>query len=301
MSEEQPVNPWRRRLYYAGMTLGLLLFLWQLASAIASLRSRAVVFVAPVWLIAALGLVVTGYLLQLGGWLLVMRCLRCTLTVSNTFSGYYLSFLPRYIPGTVWGYLSRSEWLSRQHGIFYRKSSIGSLLEAGSFVATALSIGALAYLNAPWQIPAVAVLALAGVVAWPLLAYAANATISGLQWLLIPTAYLVYFCYWVVQGLSLAAICRALDVGQSTDFFHLVAASAVGWSAGFLTVFIPAGFGVRELSLTYLLTTQSGMAVADANLVAVLSRVSMIVSELLMLATAIMWRNYAATQPVPGP
>jgi uncharacterized membrane protein YbhN (UPF0104 family) len=66
-------------------------------------------------------------------------------------------------------------------------------------------------------------------------------------------------------------------------------------------LFVPAGIGVRELSLTYLLTTQSGMAPADANLVAVLSRASMIVAELLMLATAMVWRNRAATQPVTGP
>ena len=105
MSAQKTISPWRRRLYYAGMALGLLLFLWQLTFAIASLRQRAVLLVSPAWLAAALGLVMVGYLLQLGGWLLVMRCLRCDMTVSNAFAGYYLSFLPRYIPGTVWGYL----------------------------------------------------------------------------------------------------------------------------------------------------------------------------------------------------
>lgn len=300
MNGEQPLSPWRRRLYYVGMALGLLLFLWQLVSAIANLRLRDVPLVAPEWLAAALGLVVAGYLLQLGGWLLVMHFLRCRLAANNTFAGYYLSFLPRYIPGTVWGYLGRSEWLLRQHGIRYRKSSIGSLLEAGSFVATAMLIGALAYLSAPWQLLAMLVLAVVGVVAWPLLARAANVASGSSQWLLIPVAYLAYFCYWCVQGLSLWAICRALGVGQGVDLLHLTAASAVGWSAGFLTVFVPAGFGVRELSLTYLLTTQSGMPAADANLVAVLSRVSMIVAELLMLATAVVWRNRTSTQPVPA-
>jgi glycosyltransferase 2 family protein len=301
MSEEQSLNPWRRRLYYVGMALGLVLFLWQLVSAIVTLRQREVPLVAPGWLAAALGLVVAGYLLQLGAWLLVMRFLRNGLTFNNSFAGYYLSFLPRYIPGTVWGYLGRSEWLSRRHGITYRRSSIGSLLEAGSFVATALLIGALVYLVAPWQLLSAAMLVVAGISAWPLLARAAKVAVSGSQWLLIPAAYLAYFCYWLLQGLSLGAICRALGVGQGVDLLHLVAASAVGWSAGFLILFVPAGFGVRELSLTYLLTTQSGMAPADANLVAVLSRASMIVAELLMLATAMVWRNRAATQPVTGP
>ncbi|HMY39454.1 MAG TPA: hypothetical protein PK011_09015, partial [Marinagarivorans sp.] len=54
-----------------------------------------------------------------------------------------------------------TEWLARQLGIGYRKSSIGSLLEAGSFVATALLIGALVYLRAPWQFAAAAATAAA--------------------------------------------------------------------------------------------------------------------------------------------
>jgi uncharacterized membrane protein YbhN (UPF0104 family) len=92
----------------------------------------------------------------------------------------------------------------------------------------------------------------------------------------------------VVQGLGLGAICLALGLGRSVDLLQLTAAAAPGWAAGFLTLLVPAGFGVRELSLTYLLTTQWGLPPADANLVAVLSRVCMIVAELLMLALAAM-------------
>lgn len=296
---QKTVKPWRRRLYYAGMVLGLMLFAWQLVAAVAEVRQRNVPIGGTGWLAAALALVVTGYLVQLGAWLLVMRYLLCRLTFNNTFAGYYLSFLPRYIPGTVWGYLGRGEWLARQLGIGYRKSSIGSLLEAGSFVATALLIGALVYLRAPWQFAAAAATAAAGVIAWPLLARASSAAVSQTRWWWIPAAYVAYACYWCLQGLALEAICRGLGVGQGVDLVQLIAAAAVGWSAGFLTVFVPAGFGVRELSLAYLLSAYSGMAPADANLVAVLSRVIMIVAELLMLATAFLLRNRAPRSAPP--
>jgi hypothetical protein len=267
------------------------LFLWQLAIAAANLRQRAVLVAAPEWLAAAVALIAAAYLIQLGGWLLAMRFLRCALTFGGSYAGYYLSFLPRYIPGTVWGYLGRSEWLARSHGIGYRRSSIGSLLEAGSFVATALVIGALVYLQPPWEWIAALALAVGAAAAWPLLARTGGVLPAGKQWALIPIAYFAYFCYWVVQGLGLSAICRAVGVGQGVPLVQLVAASAVGWSAGFLMLFVPAGFGVRELSLTYLLTTEAGMAPGDANLVAVLSRVCMIGVELLMLATALLWRR----------
>jgi hypothetical protein len=284
----KPVSPWRQRLFFGGMALGLLLFVWQLAAAFTTLRQRSVPLVAPGWLAVALGLIIAGYLIQFGAWLLVMRFLRRPLDPVRTFSGYYLSFLPRYIPGTIWGYLGRGEWLARAHAIGYRLSSIGSLLEAGSFVATALLIGAIAYLPAPWSLGIAVLIALGGVLAWPLLARAAAGAGLSRQWPLILLAYSAYFVYWVVQGLGLGAICLALGLGRSVDLLQLTAAAATGWAAGFLTLLVPAGFGVRELSLTYLLTTQWGLPPADANLVAVLSRVCMIVAELLMLALAAM-------------
>ena len=114
---------------------------------------------------------------------------------------------------------------------------------------------------------------------------------------MLPAALVVYVCYWAVQGLSLGAVCRALGIGGDVDFLHLTAASATGWAAGFLTLFVPAGFGVRELSLTWLLTTQSGLPAADANLAAVFSRLCLIVAELLMLAAAVVWSRRAPALP----
>lgn len=293
----KPTPAWRRGLYVVGMALGLLLFGWQLWSALGSLRQSGMQLVSPASLLAALGLAVAGYLLQLGGWLLAMRFLSIHLTAAGSFAGYFLSFLPRYVPGTVWGYLGRSEWLLRYHAVGYRKSSTGSLLEAGSFVATALLAAALAYLATPWQGAALLLLASGFGAGWLLLRRAAGGPLWR-QWGLVPLGFLVYGCYWFVQGLSLGAVCRALGIAQGVDLLHLVAAAGAGWSVGFLTLFVPAGFGVRELSITYLLTTQSGAPPAEANLVAVLSRVCMIVAELLMLAAAVAWRLRAPVAPI---
>lgn len=299
MTREKTASVWRQRLYYVGIGVGLLLFGWQLAVAVANVRQRAVLLAAPGWLVAALALAAAGYLLQLGSWLLVMRFLNCRLGPRTAFAGYFLSFLPRYIPGTVWGYWGRGEWLARTYGIGYRTSSTGSLLEAGSFLVVALAIGAFAYAPPPWRLPAAVLLALAGAAAW-LLLVRWPAAAGPVQWKLIPLAGAAYFCYWWLQGLGLAALARGLGVSQGIDLLHLTAASAASWSAGFLVLFVPAGFGVRELSLTYLLTTQAGMAPADANLMAVFSRASMIVAELLMLATALIVRKFAAPEIAPG-
>lgn len=300
------VPRWRRGLMIAGMALGLLLFGRQLFSALANVQQSGVVLVAPLYLAAALGLAVVGYLLQLGGWLLAMRFLGIQLTAAGSFSGYFLSFLPRYVPGSVWGYLGRGEWLNSTHGVGYRASSSGSLLEAGSFVATALGFAALAYLADAWRSAALALVAVGCALGWLLLGRAAAARGQGQwkqrrQWRLPAAALLVYAGYWLVQGLSLGAVCRALGMAPAVDLLHLTAASGAGWSVGFLTLFVPAGFGVRELSLTYLLTTQSGVPAAAANLAAVLSRVCMIVAELLMLAAAVAWRPAGPLKQIDQP
>ena len=298
MKEQKRAALWRRWLYFAGVGLGLLLFGWQLALAVANVRQRAVLVAEPGWLLIALALAVGGYLLQWGSWLLVMRFLRRALAPATAFSGYFLSFLPRYIPGTVWGYWGRSEWLARSYGIDYRTSGAGSLLEAGSFLALAATISVYAYAPAPWGLPAALLLLVGAVAAWPLLAHWL-AGVRQPQPKVIPAALLAYFFYWWLQGLGLHALCRGLGISAGStaagiDLLHLTAASAASWGAGFLVLFVPAGFGVRELSLTYLLTAQGGMAPADANLLAVFSRASMIVAELLMLSAALVFRSRTA-------
>ena len=58
----------------------------------------------------------------------------------STLRGYSLSFLPRYLPGSIWGYLSRSEWLTQQFSIPFKYSNAISVVEIGATITANLLV-----------------------------------------------------------------------------------------------------------------------------------------------------------------
>jgi uncharacterized membrane protein YbhN (UPF0104 family) len=97
---------------------------------------------------------------------------------------------------------------------------------------------------------------------------------------------------WWLQGLSLWAVLRALDVGSANPLDHWplhTAAASMGVVAGFLTM-IPAGLLGRELVLTQIMAPVYGPA--PAALAAVLSRLVSLVSEgLVSTILYLVWRK----------
>ena len=123
-------------LYRIGLGLGLALFVYQLWLAVMALRSNP----APLhygYLLALLGLDLVAYVLLIAGWGIITRALRLDLSARHLYDGYVLAFLPRYIPGSVWGYVSRGEWMQRTCGANYSQSTAASIMEISVQFGTA--------------------------------------------------------------------------------------------------------------------------------------------------------------------
>ena len=101
----------RSRLYWLGLGIGLFFFVGQILRGYQVFSTLTLDVSLLVRLSAAVlaGLVALG--LQMAAWRYLMQDLGIKLTWRSIIGGYMLSFLPRYVPGSVWGYLSRSEWL----------------------------------------------------------------------------------------------------------------------------------------------------------------------------------------------
>jgi uncharacterized membrane protein YbhN (UPF0104 family) len=95
---------------------------------------------------------------------------------------------------------------------------------------------------------------------------------------------LLYVGFWLLQGDALVAIAHTLCGGLTLGLFDASAAFAVAWAIGFLIVFVPAGLGVREWTLGALLVAFAGLQPGQATLLAVISRLGLIVAELGVLA-----------------
>ncbi len=80
------------------------------------------------------------FLQQIGAWVLLMRSLNIELPIHKARYIYSLSFLARYIPGSIWGYLSRSEWLLHDYQVSYTSSNYGSILEVALAVSTGFCV-----------------------------------------------------------------------------------------------------------------------------------------------------------------
>jgi hypothetical protein len=281
---------WRRVLYSVGVLVGLVLFLYQVWLAYTNLRHQPLTEFAWPWLMGGLGCYLVGYWVQMLAWATGLRYLGAALPLSVVQEGYFLSFLPRYIPGTVWGYWSRGEWLAGR-GVSHGTSALASLLEVTTLLLTAFILVLLHWVGDWW--PGVVLISpLALGVNWWLVPRLAS-RLSPTKWALpaqtepfFRSAVLgsaLYLAFWLIHGSALWAVAQGLGAGTSVDLWTSVASASLAWAIGFLVLFVPTGLGVREASLAALLTRYTGVAATVASSAAVVSRLAIIGAELVWL------------------
>jgi len=291
---------WRRVLFPIGLSLGLLLFLRQLWAGYKAVQHYKLGLSQPAYLLAALALSLLFYALQMSAWVMIMRYLGHPLGLRQTLQGYLLSFLPRYIPGSLWGYWSRSHWLEQYCGIDYTVSILGSVLEASALILTALSVAAAYFCTSSIGVRRfVSAGACAGLLCltWlilPKLAIRVGYSLakrSGMErpqsrfregnpispWL---AAVALYMALWMTYGSSILLTGNALLPTPWGDLLQTTFASSLSWLLGFAVIIVPTGIGIRELTLSALLSMHSNLLPWQANLVAVTSRFEIILAEL---------------------
>lgn len=290
---------WRKILYRAGIALGLGLLLQQAWQGIVALQQTQTCVARPVTFGLVLATFLAAYGVQMAAWALIMRSLAAPLSARTIIQGYALAFLPRYIPGSVWGYLSRNEWLAQSHQVSYAVSTTASLIEAAMLLLTAGWLGALYLVLTRWQhplfIPAIVVLGgVAAAMVWYATPWLARRIFKGNVHLLAPAprrhahglfvaTTLLYLLFWGLQGAALVAIGRALCDNLTVAPFATTAASALSWAIGFLIIFVPAGLGVREWTLSAMLVSFTAIPSGQATLLALASRLGLIAAEFIVL------------------
>lgn len=294
----------RKILYFIGLGVGLLLLLRQAWITYAEVRLHVLVIVRPGCLLGSILLCFLLYILQSSAWAFIMQYLGATFNPFDMLWGYWLSFLPRYIPGSLWGYWSRSLWFQQHYGINYAISTIGSILEgvslslmvlvtSGIYISTILTgiprilaiIACLALFCFNW----LATPKLAKLVMHKFTVHSGGKEIRShqdtlsLKWLPVT---LLHTTQWVTYGLSVLLLSNAILTTVSDHLLGAIFASSLSWLLGFLLVLIPAGIGVREITLSGLLSQSLGIPLWQANIIAIFSRVEIILAELGCLLVA---------------
>jgi glycosyltransferase 2 family protein len=291
------LGAWRRILHIVGIVFGLALLAQQIWQGYIAIQQLQTCVLRPSYFVGVLGLYVAAYFVQIIAWALIMRSLQAPLSPSAVLKGYAISFLPRYIPGTVWGYLSRNEWLAQTHGIPYSVSTVASLLEAGLLLVTAVALGAFYWVDVLWKVPVAVIGFIAMGITWVAVPWLASRfggkrlqlSLVDLQywqakrWYLGVYTVALYLLFWVLQGGAILYTSTTLCVNAPMGLLEGMAAVSLSWALGFVILFVPAGLGVREWSLSALLVNFAGLESGAAAVVAVVSRVALICAEIIVL------------------
>jgi len=292
----------RQRLYQAGLFVGSVLLAYQVWVTFLALRQSPLQEAMPVMLVAAWGLILAATGLQTTAWSRIMQWLGVNLGWRMALRGYMLPFLARYVPGSVWGYLSRSEWLRHHFAVPYATSHAGSLVEVASLLNAA---GVVISLYAALITGGLMRMALLGVtvslapLCWLGLRFARQASRLSRRWRIEAVAVtlpqwtvvvMLHTLLWLCYGGAIWLTARAFD-----PFFDggLLAATFVyttAWLAGFFFVFVPAGLGIRELTLSSMLAARLGTPVGQASVVALIARAFILLAEVAFVVVGV-WAN----------
>ena len=291
---------WRRVLYLVGLGVGSLLFLYQLWNGYQAVVQKALRVSAPALLGVALGIVMVATGLQMIAWSRLMQALGNHLSWRQVVRGYALSFLPRYIPGSIWGYLSRGEWLHRSHNVTYQVSNFGSILEVvGILSASCLTVGIYyASLSSGLsQLVLLIVTALIPFAIWRVLqwvisghlfrclfakvsAVGASFQVTFWNWIAVVMLYLIL---WLCYGGLIWLLVQALGIPLAGSVIQYSFIFSLAWVVGFVVVFVPAGLGIREVTLSSLLVANIGLLSYQGSAVAIASRLTISIAELVWL------------------
>jgi hypothetical protein len=261
-----------RNFFFAfGLVLGGLLLIYQIILSIKSINDYSLPNTNIIHLFFALLFIITAIFFQILSWIILIydRNLIEKSRIIELIKGYAFSFLPRYIPGSIWGYISRSEWLYQKFSVSYNKSNSTSILELASTITANLIILFLwinyAYLREKLY------LTLIFIITFPILVWLLiralftiinkfkikifnfkfielnSATLT--QWLI---SNLLFSFHWFLYANCFIQVLIFLG-NEPIKIIDSMFATCLSWLIGFAIFFVPAGIGFREASLSLIL------------------------------------------------
>lgn len=225
----------------------------------------------PVWQIAAQVLLGFVYVyLTMASWRAVLNDVGERVEPKVAARIFFSSQVAKYLPGGVWNFVAAAE-VGKSYSISRRRSVCALVVSIMISIVTGMVLALLAILMGPSQVGEkywwVGIFIPIGLIILspPILNRLVNFLLkvirrapleSAVTWRGTLQASLWAFGAWLVIGFQLWLILVSLGMGASVSTFLLATGGyALGWTAGFLVFFVPAGVGVREVALGAVLST----------------------------------------------
>jgi uncharacterized membrane protein YbhN (UPF0104 family) len=253
------------------------------------------------WFIAAAVFTVAYYVLGFSIWTIILRTLGSSPDLYMTARAYICSLLPKYIPGNVAAHGLRTH-LAVQGGVPVFVSMKSFLLEIIFALGTAAAIsipGTMYYFPAVINRYSTSLVA-----AFALLLILAVAgrrsklqSINELRLTVLHgsksymNVFFLYLLFWFGFGAAHWCLANALSVYSISNLPQLTVAVSASWALGFVSIFAPAGLGVREAVLYFFVN--NWMDQADVILFVTLSRLLMFSVEVFLTAGFVLYSKFA--------
>lgn len=222
---------------------------------------------------------------------------------------YFISQLPKYLPGGIWAFPGRMVAYQRV-GVDRTKSIVSVFREVTALflgAATVALVGLWQGLPASGDLQLVLGFGIAGSILvllltqmpwfWRLLSSIRILRSSALpileipgedvslKWL--PSAFIMSCIFWLALGGAFRQLVVAIHPGASLSWVGAASLFSLAWCVGFVVVIVPAGLGIREAALAFLLARF--LPEGDALAAAVLARLWWMVAEALWILPSWLW------------
>jgi len=234
-------------------------------------------------------------------WKLILERLGTPLSYRKSYRIFFLSQLGRYIPGKIWSILGLV-YLSEKEGVSKVMSSASVMLQLMLQVVSGVMVFAvtLPFWESMDAVPGLSILLLslpAGLILMhpALVSRGVNLALrltgqpeTELTW---SYGYLLrqlgfWAVFWLLNGVAYHFLIRSIDSSPLPRFFVLAGIFSIAWVAGFVSLVTPAGLGVMEGTLAFLLSFYFPIHVA--TVIALWTRVARTAVDL--VSAAIAWR-----------
>ncbi|MFV1974768.1 MAG: lysylphosphatidylglycerol synthase domain-containing protein [Candidatus Scalindua sp.] len=252
------------------------------------------------WLVLSLITLMASLFLGPFGWYLVLRSLRQKLSYKKSFYIWTTSSVAKYIPGTIWSYVSRAAH-AKNEDIKIGPIAASIYIEQILLVITSLAVGIPIFIKSsnPIITPLYLILALITlfIIIHPKffnllthipgrvgkavenVQFSTTTSLSGL--------YLFYIFHWLIFSIAFIFFINSISPVMPEQYFYIGSALAASFFVSFIFIIFPSGIGIRESILYFLLLNYFPETVSLA--VAVGSRLWLITGELFAVAIAIYW------------
>ena len=241
------------------------------------------------WLLFSLFFVFAGFILNANAWRCLLKANNVEISYTDSISSTGLSIFGKYIPGKFWTIIGRAAFVAKKNAKSIYKISMISLMGQVLSIITGIIIGSIVFF---WQFNLWFMSAfifscfLMVFIISPLTKFISKKMISidKVQQALNLTGFHLikvlpcFFLFWFFWGVGFYGFTASLS---DITTWRLIPAFILSGSIGVMAFFVPAGLGIREGVLSFLLIN-NGYTTEMAATIAVGSRLWFLGGELLI-------------------